>query len=63
MYAIRSYYGYRYQTIMKLLQGFGRSIRSEKDYATTYVMDSAVQRLLNSYKFMVPQAYHDVIYN
>ena len=54
---------YRYQTIMKLLQGFGRSIRSENDYATTYVLDSAVQRLLNSYKFMVPQAYHDIIYN
>lgn len=53
---------YRYQTLMKLLQGFGRSVRSEKDYATTYVLDAAIQRLLNSYKFMVPQAFHDVIY-
>jgi Rad3-related DNA helicase len=54
---------YRYQTTMKLLQGFGRSIRNEKDYAMTYVMDQAVTNLLAYNKNMVPVAYHDVIYN
>ena len=54
---------YRYQTTMKLLQGFGRSIRNEKDYAITYVMDQAVTNLLAYNKNMVPVAYHDVIYN
>lgn len=54
---------YRYQTTMKLLQGFGRSIRNEKDYAITYVLDGAVRNLLAYNKKMVPVAYHDVIYN
>lgn len=54
---------YLYQTTMKLLQGFGRSIRSEKDHAVTYVLDGAVQNLLRYNKNMVPVAYHDVIYN
>ena len=54
---------YRYQTTMKLLQGFGRSIRSETDHAITYVLDGAVQNLLTYDKNMVPVAYHDVIYN
>jgi len=54
---------YRYQTTMKLLQGFGRSIRSEKDYAVTYVLDGSVQNLLLYNKRMVPIAYHDIIYD
>lgn len=53
---------YRYQTVVKLLQGFGRSIRSEKDHAKTYVMDKAVHNLLVYNKSMVPLAYHDIIY-
>ena len=53
---------YRYQTILKLLQGFGRSIRSNTDYAKTFVLDSAVSGLLLDNKHMVPSAYHDVIY-
>ena len=54
---------YLYHTMMKLLQGFGRSIRNENDYAKTYVLDSSVQRLLQYNKNMVPEAFHDVIYN
>ena len=54
---------YLYQTTMKLLQGFGRSVRSDKDHAVTYVLDGAVQTLLHRNKDMVPVAYHDVIYN
>lgn len=54
---------YLYQTTMKLLQGFGRSVRSENDHAVTYVLDEAVQNLLAYNKNMVPTAFHDVIYN
>ena len=54
---------YKYQTTVKLLQGFGRSIRSEQDHAKTYVMDKAVHDLLLYNRQMVPLAYHDVIYN
>ena len=54
---------YLYQTMMKLLQGFGRSVRNNQDHATTYVMDTSVQHLLASNRHTVPLAYHDVIYN
>lgn len=53
---------YTYQTIIKLLQGFGRSIRDNNDHATTYVMDSSVQSLLNQNREMVPAAYHDALF-
>jgi len=54
---------YYYQTTMKLLQGIGRSVRNENDFATTYVLDSAVQNLLRYNKKMVPVSFHDVLYN
>ena len=52
---------YKSQTITKLLQGFGRSIRSENDWAVTYVLDSAASELLLQSKFMIPKAYQDVL--
>lgn len=35
-------------TIMKMTQGFGRSVRSDTDHATSYCMDSQGQRLFTS---------------
>jgi len=52
---------YASQTIAKLLQGFGRSIRSKKDWAVTYVLDSAAEPLLNNSKNLVPKSYYDVL--
>ncbi|MHB8601287.1 MAG: helicase C-terminal domain-containing protein [Nitrosotalea sp.] len=52
---------YKSQTLTKLLQGFGRSIRSEDDWAVTYVLDSAANDLLLQSKFMIPKAYQDVL--
>ena len=52
---------YKSQTLTKLLQGFGRSIRSEDDWAVTYVLDSAASDLLLQSKFMIPKAYQDVL--
>jgi len=50
---------YLSQTRTKLLQGFGRSIRSESDYAITYVLDSKINDL---FKIIgVPQVYKDVL--
>lgn len=54
---------YYYQTTVKLLQGLGRSIRNEKDFAVTYVLDGSVQTLLRRNKAMVPMSYHDVLYD
>ena len=53
---------YEYQTVVKVLQGFGRSVRGPEDHAVTYVMDSAVNGLLKQRREMVPPAYHDTIY-
>ena len=50
---------YQSQTLMKLLQGFGRSIRSETDYADTYVLDSTINYLISKTRKILPKAYHD----
>lgn len=52
---------YKSQTVMKLLQGFGRSIRNEEDWAITYVLDSAARDLLIQSKSRIPKSYHDVL--
>jgi Rad3-related DNA helicase len=53
---------YKSQTIMKILQGLGRSVRNENDWAKTYVLDSSAKELLDSWQFMVPKSFHDVIW-
>ncbi|MDE1828725.1 MAG: ATP-dependent DNA helicase [Thaumarchaeota archaeon] len=52
---------YKSQTLVKLLQGFGRSIRSEDDWAVTYVLDEAANDLLYQCKSMVPKSYYDIL--
>lgn len=39
---------YRLMTLKKIVQGIGRSVRSEDDYATTYVLDANVKKLFDS---------------
>ncbi|WP_394352574.1 hypothetical protein [Candidatus Nitrosotalea sp. FS] len=36
-------------------------MRSEDDWAVTYVLDSAASDLLLQSKFMIPKAYQDVL--
>lgn len=52
---------YTAQTLTKLLQGFGRSVRSETDWATTYVLDGAISHVLFKAQDMIPKAYYDVL--
>ena len=52
---------YTSQTLTKLLQGFGRSIRSEDDFARTYVLDTAVNNVFFKAQQMIPKAYYDVL--
>jgi Rad3-related DNA helicase len=47
--------------LTKILQGFGRSIRSENDWAKTYVLDSAVNNVFFMAQRMIPRAYYDVL--
>ncbi len=52
---------YRSQVVTKILQGLGRSVRGRRDWAVTYVLDSAVEPLLNDSRDLVPKPYHDVL--
>ena len=52
---------YTSQTLTKILQGFGRSIRSEDDWAKTYVLDKAVNNVFFKGQSMIPKAYYDVL--
>ena len=52
---------YTSQTLTKILQGFGRSIRNEKDWAKTYVLDTAINNVLFKGQSLIPKAYYDVL--
>jgi Rad3-related DNA helicase len=52
---------YTSQTLTKLLQGFGRSIRSDDDWARTYVLDAAANNVFFKAQQMIPKAYYDVL--
>jgi len=52
---------YTSQTLTKILQGFGRSIRSENDWAKTYVLDTAINNVFFKAQSMIPRAYYDVL--
>ena len=52
---------YSSETMMKILQGFGRSIRSEDDWARTYVIDSTINNLVKQTRNIIPKAYWDVL--
>lgn len=43
---------YAYQTIMPLMQAYGRGIRDMDDYCTMYVLDSDFDSLLNNYRYL-----------
>ena len=50
---------YQNKAVEKLLQGFGRSIRNDNDYAETHVIDESCYILLSKMKRFVPKAYWD----
>lgn len=45
---------YLWLTALKLVQGYGRSIRSETDYAQTYILDSDFDKFLKMARKMLP---------
>lgn len=52
---------YASQTLTKILQGMGRSVRGEGDWAVTYVLDEAAHRVILRGVDMVPRAYYDAL--
>lgn len=45
---------YEWQTALRLVQTYGRSVRSETDYATTYVLDSNLARFVDQHRELFP---------
>lgn len=54
---------YARETIIKIVQGCGRSIRSETDWAHTFILDSNFERLLMNNKAMFPDWFLESINN
>jgi ATP-dependent DNA helicase DinG len=52
---------YTWNAILKLIQAYGRSIRSKEDFANTYILDSSITYLLKQAKDMSPKWFSDAI--
>ena len=52
---------YLWNTIVRLTQTYGRSIRSREDYASTYILDSNINYLLRNVNDMFPSWFIEAI--
>ena len=50
-----------FSNINKIIARICRSIRSDKDWAKTYVLDTAVNNVFFKAQQMIPKAYYDVL--
>jgi ATP-dependent DNA helicase DinG len=59
----RSEQWYSWQTGLRLVQAYGRSVRSKDDWATTYVLDANFGYFISRNKTIMPQWFIDAISN
>jgi Rad3-related DNA helicase len=52
---------YEWNTILRLIQAYGRSVRNSDDYANTYILDSSISFLLKNGKDMIPKWFSEAI--
>ena len=52
---------YLVQSVMKLVQGCGRSVRNDRDSAVTYILDSNATAMLRRADKIVPQWFKDAV--
>lgn len=52
---------YEWNTILRLVQAYGRSVRNSDDYANTYILDSNISYLLKNGKDMIPKWFSEAI--
>lgn len=52
---------YMWNTVLKLVQAYGRSVRSKDDHAKTYILDSSISYLLKSARDLVPNWFTEAI--
>lgn len=52
---------YAYITALKLVQSYGRSIRNEKDWAITYIIDSDFERFMSKSGYLLPKWFNEAV--
>jgi len=52
---------YEWNTILRLVQAYGRSVRNSDDYANTYILDSNISYILKNGKDMIPKWFSEAI--
>jgi Rad3-related DNA helicase len=52
---------YTWNTVLRLVQAYGRSVRSNDDYAKTYILDSSISFLLKNAQDLVPKWFTEAI--
>jgi Rad3-related DNA helicase len=52
---------YAHKAVSKIIQMAGRGVRSETDYASTYILDEQFDRLYTQYKGMFPPWFKEAI--
>jgi ATP-dependent DNA helicase DinG len=52
---------YTWNTVLRLVQAYGRSVRSSDDHATTYILDSSASYLLKSARDLMPKWFTEAI--
>lgn len=53
---------YEYQTALKIIQAYGRSVRSKDDYADTYILDSNFGAFMFYSKDMIPYWFKEAVH-
>jgi Rad3-related DNA helicase len=52
---------YDWQTALRLVQTYGRSVRSESDYAVTYVLDSSFPHFVRLHLDLFPKYFLEAL--
>lgn len=52
---------YNYQTIMPLMQAYGRGIRDKDDYCNCYILDNDFEKLLNKFRYLFNEYFLEAI--
>lgn len=52
---------YIYQTVMPLMQSYGRGIRDKTDYCKFYILDMDFEQLLNEYGYLFNEYFTEAI--
>lgn len=54
---------YIWLTALKLVQSYGRSVRSETDFADTYILDEAIYKFIKDARNMLPDWFNEAIHD